>query len=35
VTVDYLEHLENLRSDTAKQKRRIADHEVIELHNNA
>jgi len=35
VTVDYLEHLENLRSDTAKQNRRLADHEVIELHNNA
>jgi len=35
VTVDYLEHLEHLRSDTAKQKRRVSDHEVIELHNNA
>jgi len=35
VTVDYLQQLENLRSDTAKQERRISDHEVIELHNNA
>ncbi|MEA3242784.1 MAG: phosphoribosyltransferase family protein, partial [Pseudomonadota bacterium] len=35
VTVEYLEHIEKLRSDTAKQKRRTADHEVIELHNNA
>ena len=35
VTVDYLEHLENRRSDSAKQQRRIADHDVIELHNNA
>jgi amidophosphoribosyltransferase len=35
VTVNYLEHLENLRSDTAKQNRRNSDHDVIELHNNA
>ena len=35
VSGDYLEHLEQLRSDSAKQDRRNADHEVIELHNNA
>jgi amidophosphoribosyltransferase len=35
VTLEYLEHLEYLRSDAAKQERRAADHEVIELHNNA
>ncbi len=31
----YLEHLEQMRSDSAKEERRVADHEVIELHNNA
>ena len=35
VTDDYLEQLEHRRSDSAKQQRRIADHDVIELHNNA
>mgnify|MGYP001552674109 FL=1 len=35
VTLEYLDHLEYLRSDTAKEGRRTADHEVIELHNNA
>jgi amidophosphoribosyltransferase len=35
VTIDYLEHLEYLRSDAAKQERRTSDHEVIEMHNNA
>ncbi len=35
VTVSYLEHLENLRSDLAKEKRRASDDEVIEMHNNA
>ena len=33
VSVDYLEHLEKLRSDAAKDDRSVADHEVIELHN--
>ena len=32
---DYLDRIEQLRSDAAKQERRLADHEVIELHNNA
>jgi amidophosphoribosyltransferase len=35
VTGDYLDHLESLRSDTAKQKRRISDQDIIELYNNA
>jgi amidophosphoribosyltransferase len=35
VTGDYLDHLENLRSDTAKQERRISDQDIIELYNNA
>jgi amidophosphoribosyltransferase len=35
VTGDYLDHLENLRSDTAKQQRRISDQDIIELYNNA
>ena len=35
VSGHYLEHLEQLRSDSAKQERRSSDHEVIELHNNA
>lgn len=35
VTLDYLDHLEQQRSDTAKEERRVADHEVIELHNSA
>ncbi|HHH42788.1 MAG TPA: amidophosphoribosyltransferase [Gammaproteobacteria bacterium] len=35
VTVDYLSHLEQLRSDSAKEERRLADDAVIEMHNNA
>jgi amidophosphoribosyltransferase len=35
VTVSYLEYLESLRSDTAKEQRRSSDDEVIEMHNNA
>jgi amidophosphoribosyltransferase len=35
VTVRYLDHLENLRSDSAKEQRRASDDEVIEMHNNA
>ncbi len=35
VSDNYLDHLEQLRSDAAKQDRRSTDHEVIELHNNA
>ncbi len=35
VTVDYLSHLEQLRSDSAKKQRRLADDAVIEMHNNA
>ncbi len=35
VSGNYLEHLERLRSDSAKEERREAEHEVIELHNNA
>jgi len=35
VDADYLDHIERLRCDAAKQDRRLADHEVIELHNNA
>ncbi len=35
VTLEYLDHLEQQRSDTAKEGRRVADHEVIELHNSA
>ncbi len=35
VSGDYLDHLEQLRNDSAKQDRRDSDHEVIELHNNA
>ncbi|MGD8843336.1 MAG: amidophosphoribosyltransferase, partial [Gammaproteobacteria bacterium] len=35
VTVNYLEYLEGLRSDTAKEKRRASGDEVIEMHNNA
>jgi len=35
VTVDYLSHLERLRSDSAKRERRLAEDEVIEMHNNA
>ena len=35
VTVDYLSHLEKLRSDSAKKERRLAEDEVIEMHNNA
>lgn len=35
VTVDYLSHLEELRSDSAKKERRLAEDEVIEMHNNA
>jgi amidophosphoribosyltransferase len=31
----YLDHLEQLRSDMAKEERRVTDHEVIEMHNNA
>ncbi|HHJ14289.1 MAG TPA: amidophosphoribosyltransferase [Gammaproteobacteria bacterium] len=30
---DYLDHIERLRSDSAKEKRRAAEDEVIELHN--
>jgi len=35
VSVDYLEYLESLRNDSAKEQRRVADDEVIELHNSA
>jgi amidophosphoribosyltransferase len=35
VSVDYLQHLEHLRSDTAKEERRESERGVIELHNNA
>ena len=35
VDAGYLDHIEQLRSDAAKQDRRLADDEVIELHNNA
>ena len=35
VTVDYLSHLEKLRNDSAKKERRLAEDEVIEMHNNA
>jgi len=35
VDAGYLDHIEQLRSDAAKQERRLADQEVIELHNNA
>jgi amidophosphoribosyltransferase len=35
VTVGYLDHLENMRNDSAKEQRRIVDDEVIEMHNNA
>lgn len=35
VSHDYLEHLERQRNDSAKQQRRLSDHEVIELHNSA
>ncbi len=35
VTANYLNHLENLRNDIAKEERRILDDEVIEMHNNA
>jgi len=35
VTVSYLDHLEHLRNDSAKEERRIVDDEVIEMHNNA
>jgi amidophosphoribosyltransferase len=35
VTVDYLSHLERLRSDSAKKERRLSDDAVIEMHNNA
>jgi amidophosphoribosyltransferase len=35
VTVSYLDHLESLRNDSAKEKRRASDDEVIEMHNNA
>jgi len=35
VDADYLERLERARSDSAKQERRRAEHEVIELHNNS
>ncbi|VAW74962.1 Amidophosphoribosyltransferase [hydrothermal vent metagenome] len=35
VDAGYLDHIEQLRSDAAKQGRREADQEVIELHNNA
>ncbi len=34
VDAGYLDHIEQLRSDAAKQERRLADQEVIELHNN-
>ncbi|HHO69189.1 MAG TPA: amidophosphoribosyltransferase [Gammaproteobacteria bacterium] len=35
VSDDYLDHLEALRNDSAKDVRRSAEQEVIELHNNA
>ncbi len=35
VSVDYLDYLEQLRNDSAKEQRRAADDEVIELHNSA
>ena len=35
VDAGYLDRIEQLRSDSAKQDRREADQEVIELHNNA
>jgi amidophosphoribosyltransferase len=35
VNRDYLDHLQNQRSDNAKQERRDADEEVIEMYNNA
>jgi len=35
VDAEYLERLERARSDSAKQERRRAEHEVIELHNNS
>ena len=35
VTPEYLQRLEDQRSDSAKEQRRLADHEVIELHNSA
>jgi amidophosphoribosyltransferase len=35
VTASYLDHLETLRSDLAKEERRAADDEVIEMHNSA
>ena len=35
VDAEYLNRIEQLRSDSAKEDRRLADHEVIELHNNA
>jgi len=35
VSGNYLENLERQRSDSAKEQRRVTDHEVIELHNNA
>jgi amidophosphoribosyltransferase len=35
VTVSYLDHLEDLRNDSAKERRRASDEEVIEMHNNA
>ena len=35
VSSDYLQHLEAMRSDGAKQERRTANKEIIELHNNA
>lgn len=35
VTVSYLDHLESMRNDSAKEERRIVDDEVIEMHNNA
>ena len=35
VTVGYLDHLESLRSDSAKEERRVVDDEVIEMHNSA
>ncbi len=35
VTGDYLSHLEKIRSDSAKKKRRLSEDEVIGMHNNA
>ncbi|HHJ17854.1 MAG TPA: amidophosphoribosyltransferase [Gammaproteobacteria bacterium] len=35
VTKDYLASLEQMRSDSAKEKRRLSDDAVIEMHNNA